>query len=574
MNSTALSDPAISDSLIPEPQLPEQQLPDSANPASATPGSQLPDSSVPGPNGAPEGSPSAPSPVPSHVAKHLISGTSALGFGIVIERGMGFLANILAARLGGVATFGAYSLAISTANNISTYAAGQIGSTAARFSGKYQHGSPGYTTLARALAIVSVVSAILGAVGLWFGAAPIAHLLGNLSLTGLLRWAAISAAGIILLECARGFFVGQRRLAALVLLSLIVGVGMVSLVPFAATLHSPIRMIVSQGAITLSAVALCLLLARPLGLFAPRTSVPALPLGPVLREVWSFGFVQLAGLVGANLAGWWLTTLVARADASLVQMSFFAVASQLRNLVVLAPGLPTESSYAIMADPGGEADKTPHHVMALCTYAATFASLLLASLGIIVMPWALSLLWGHSYSAAAVTAAVGLAIAVMHMGNAPASARLSIVSIRTTGVLNTVWALVVAGAASLFLLHGGTAATGMLIYLFAHILAAALVLLTLARKDSVPAGMTTLFLLSASTTLALVALAFFRASHPSSTAIVTLGMTALVALSLSTLFILGRRHRWLPAPAVIRRALHFLTSAVDRLLHRGRTYAS
>ncbi len=65
--------------------------------------------------------------------------------------------------------------------------------------------------------------------GLWFGASPIAHLLGKPSLTGLLRWAAISAAGLILLECARGFFVGQRRLAALVLLSLIVGVGMVSL---------------------------------------------------------------------------------------------------------------------------------------------------------------------------------------------------------------------------------------------------------------------------------------------------------------------------------------------------------
>ena len=253
MNSTVLSDPGISDSLVPEPQLP-----------------------VPDPAGV--GSPSAA--VPGHVTKHLISGTSALGLGIVIERGLGFFANVLAARLGGAATFGAYSLAISTANNISTYAAGQIGSTAARFSGKYQHGTPGYTTLARALTVVSLVSALIGAVGLWFGAAPIAHLLGKASLTTLLRWAALSAAGIIVLECARGFFVGQRRLAALVLLSLIVGVGMVSLLPLAATMHSPIRMIVSQGAITTAAVVLCLLLARPLGLFAPSTSVRALPPGP------------------------------------------------------------------------------------------------------------------------------------------------------------------------------------------------------------------------------------------------------------------------------------------------------
>ncbi len=573
MKSTALSDPAISDSLIPEPLLPDAPISDIHKTRPEIPDPQIADLEIPGPQ---IPGPQTPHPQPavsSDVAKHLISGTSALGLGIVIERGMGFIANILAARLGGLATFGAYSLAISTANNISTYAAGQIGSTAARFSGKYQHGTPGYTTLARALAIVSLVSAVLGAVGLWFGAAPIAHLLGNVGLTSLLRWAALSAAGIILLECARGFFVGQRRLSALVLLSLIVGVGMVSLVPLAATMHSPISMIVSQGLITTTAVIACLLLARPLGLFAPRTSAPALPLGPILREVWSFGFVQLAGLVGANLAGWWLTTLVARADASLVQMSFFAVASQLRNLVGLAPGLLTESSYAIMADPGGEATKTPHHVMALCTYAATFASLLLASVGIIVMPWALSLLWGHSYAAAAVTAAIGIAIAVMHMGNAPAAARLSIVSIRITGILNTVWAIVVATAASVFLLHGGTAATGMLIYLFAHILAAALVLLTLVRKDSVPAGMTTVFLLSASTTVALVALAFLRASHPSLTGSITLAMTALVVLSLSALFLLGKRHRWLPAPAAIRRALTFVTSAASRILRRRGMHA-
>ncbi len=506
--------------------------------------------------------------MPGHVARHLISGTSALGFGVIIERGMGFLANILAARLGGVATFGAYSFAISTANNISTYAAGQIGSTAARFSGKYQRGNPGYPTLARSLAIVSIASALIGAVGLWFGAAPIAHLLGKASLTGLLRWAALSAAGMIVLECARGFFIGQRRLAALVLLSVIVGIGMVSLVPFAATLHSPIRMIVSQGLVTTTAVVICLLLARPLGLFTPKSPVPALPLGPVLREVWSFGFVQLAGLVCSNLAGWWLTTLVARADTTLVQMSFFAVASQLRNIVGLAPSLLTESSYAIMADPDGEATSTPHQVMALCTYASTFASLLLASLGILLVPWGLSLLWGRSYSAGAVTAAAGLAIAVMHMGNAPAAARLSIVSIRTTGLINTIWAIAVATSASVLLLHGGTAATGMLIYFGAHILTAALTLLVLAHKDVVPPGLTSVFLLSASTSVALVALAFFRAAHAALTGPVTLGMLAVSTLSLSVLFLLGKRHHWLPAPAAIRRGVDLLKAGLTRILNR------
>lgn len=534
MNSTAFSDPEIGDSLNPEPQ--------SAG------------------LGAP------PYGLPGHVTRNLVTGTSALGLGVVLERGMGFTANVLAARFGGVATFGAYSLAISTANNISTYAAGQIGSTAARFSGKYQYGTSGYRTLAGALVIVSGLSALMGAVGLWFAADPIAHLLGKQSLTELLRWAAISAAGIILLECARGFFVGQRRLAALILLSTLVGLGLITLLPFAAFLHSPIRMIVSQGIVTTGAVITCLLLARPLGLLPPRTESVPVPLRPVLREVWSFGFVQLAGLVGANLAGWWLTTLVARADSSLIQMSFFAVASQLRNIAGLAPGLLTESSYAVMADPDGETTRTPHNVMALCTYAATFASLMLATVGMVIMPWALSVIWGRSYGAGAVTASIGLAIAVMHMGNAPAAARLSIVSIRITGILNTIWALVVAVAATVFLLHGGTAATGMLIYFFAHLLSAGLVLITLTRKDTVPSGMLSVLSISACTTTTLVALAYYRASHSTFAPVTTLGMIVVSAFALFTLYLLGKRHQWLPTSAAVRRGVHLVRSGVQRLL--------
>ena len=496
--------------------------------------------------------------VPRHVARHLLTGTSALGTGILIERGMGFTANILAARFGGTSTFGAYSLAISTANNISTYAAGQIGSTAARFSGKYQHGSPGYGTLARALAIVSLVSAALAAVALWFGAAPIAHLLGKSSLVALLRWASLSAVGIVLLECARGFFTGQRRLAALVLLSVIVGLGMVSLIPVFAHLHAPVRMIVAQGAITTGAVVVCLLLARPLGLGASAPGValsapqPPLPLGPMLREVWAFGFVQLAGLVAANLSGWWLMTLVARADTSLIQMGFFSVASQLRNMVGLAPSLLTESSYALMADPDGEAARTPQHVMALCTFAATFASLALASSAIIGIPLLLHV-YGAGFAGAAVPCSIALAVAVAHMGNAPAAARLSIVSIRSTGVINTVWAFSVAAAATAWLFHGGSASRALVIYFAAHVLSALLVLLVLARRDGIPSGIPAVFATGTLTVSVLAALATERAGHPLIAAQLTGLMLLVTLVALACLWSLGKRHHWLPSPAALRR---------------------
>ena len=278
---------------------------DASNPgqASLPAAGRLPDGQAPG---------EVPG-VPRHVARNLVTGTSAMGAGAIIERGLGFAANILAARFGGASTFGAYSLGITTAANISTYAAGGIGSTAARFSGKYPHGSTGYGSLARALAIVSVTSAAVAAAALWFGATPLAHILAKPSLAPLLRWAAFSASGMILLECARGFFIGQRRLAALLLLSLLVGVGLLVLIPFAATHHRPEHMIVSQAIVTVGAVLVCLALARPLGLPAPRAQAdgpgplpspgtPVHSVRPILGEVWSFGMVQLAGLVGIVFA--------------------------------------------------------------------------------------------------------------------------------------------------------------------------------------------------------------------------------------------------------------------------------
>jgi len=502
--------------------------------------------------------------LPGHVAKKVIGGTSTLGAGMVIERGTGFLANILAARFGGTQTFGAYSLAISTANQISTYAAGQIGSTAARFSGKYQYGTRGYGTLARALAIVSLVSAAAAAAGLWLGAGPLAHLLGKPALIGLLKWAAVSAAGIVLLECARGFFVGQRRLAALLLLSVIVGGGMVSLLPAAARTHSPIRMIVLQGCITSSAVLVCLLLARPLKLFPEKaveqgsSGAVAPSLGTMLREVWSFGAVQLAGLVGSSLAGWWLTTLVVREDTTLAQMGFFAIASQMRNLAGIAPGLLTEGSYAVMAEPEGEAERTPHRVMALCTYASVSVALMLASVGMVIVPWALTLTYGKTYAPAALTVAIGLAIAVVHMGNAPAAARLTIVSIKSTGVINTVWAVFVAAAASLFLIYGGGAWQAMAIYFAGHVLSSTLVLITLNRKDHVPAGMSLLFGFATLSAAALALLAYLRATLPSLTLPVTAIMAVIACGALLGLYLFGRRYGWMPSAAAVRRLMNSL----------------
>lgn len=500
--------------------------------------------------------------VPRHVARDLATGAGALGAGVLVERGLGFIANILAARLGGAETFGAYSLAITTAGNISTYAAGGIGATAARFSGKYPYGSAGYSTLARALLIVSLASSGLAACGLWLAAGPLAHLLHKDALVHLLHWAALSSAAIILLECARGFFTGQRRIRALLLLCSAVGVGMVALLPLVAAQHRPVRMILVQALVAGTAVALCLTLARPLRLNSAAHAGSPFKLGPLLREVWSFGFVQLAGLVGMNLSGLWLTTLVARDDTTLVQMSFFAIANQLRNIVGLGPSLLTESSYSIMAASDADLPKTPDQVMALCTFLSMVFALLLAGCGMLVLPWALGLLYGRAYAGAGAVVAAGLAVAVVHMGNAPAAARLTIVSLKTTAVVNTVWAVFVAAAATAALLHGGSAAVGMAVLLAAHVLSASLVLAALWWRDSLPRGVAPLFALGALLAVGLAVLGSLRQFFPKYELSLSLAMAALFACTLGALLAIGSRHRWLPNRHAAHQLVHLALARI------------
>ena len=144
--------------------------------------------------------------------------------------------------------------------------------------------------------------------------------------------------------------------------------------------------------------------------------------------------MQIAGLIGVNVAGWWLTSLVAKSDPSMIQMSFFAVAHQLRNMVALVPSLLIEGSFAEMTDRKGQWEKTPDNVMAVCTYAATFVSLLIAGAGIILSPWLLTLVYGKTYGGAVAATSLALATAVVHMGSGAASSRLSMYSTRMSAV--------------------------------------------------------------------------------------------------------------------------------------------
>ena len=500
--------------------------------------------------------------LPTEVAKGLVSGTSTLGMGVLIERSSGFLANILAARFGGASTFGAYALAISTANNVSTYAAGGIGSTAIRFSGEFPPGTPGYTALAGALAVVASVSAMLAALTLWVGASPFSQLLHKPELTGVLRWAGFSAAAIILLECCRGFFVGQRRLKALLCLSGFAGAGMLTALPLASFAGAK-TMLVAQSSVAVGAVLLCLLFYRKLQLANPVAIGRSVPLTALLKRIWSFSVMQIAGIVSMNIAGWWLTTLIAKGGIGMAQMGLFAISLQLRNMVALVPSLVIEGSFAEMTDAENGRPKTPDQVTAVCTFVATLVSLALAGIGIMSAPWAIPLVYGKTYANAASVTALALATAVIHMGSGAASSRVSILSIRASVVVNTAWAVFVGAAATAFLFHRGNALGGAAVYLSPHVFSAALFFGFLKKRGNAPDGMIPAFLVGAGSVIVLATLALFQTAETQYRLPATLAMFVVWLGGTAALVQIGKRRRWLPTR-------QFVTRQAQKLVGRFR----
>jgi O-antigen/teichoic acid export membrane protein len=421
------------------------------------------------------------------LSRSLCRGTSSIGAAVSIERGLGFVAHLLAARIGGTLVFGTYSLALTTANSIAAYAGAGIGTTANRFSGVYAFGSPQYAQLQRTLAMVSAQSALIAAALLWAAAGPIAsRLIGNPALIPLLHLAALSSAAIILLECLRGFLIGQRRYAALLTLSIAAGGGMLLVIPLA-TYAGPMAMIAGQASVSLGAVLVCLLFARSLKV---RVDRPAPERGNGIRAsaIWLFGLGQLLGVIGLNGAGWWTASLVSRSDHSMLQMSFYIAATQIRNVIAMVPGLVQQSCYALLTDEAGGGYGGPNRVLLASTLMASVLALGLTGIAVAVLPWVLGALYGNAFRGAEPAAAVAIATALVHMAGAPAVSRLTIVSLKLIGAINGIWAVSVIALGPLFIPQGG-AVPATVIMLAMHVVNAILVIACLWKKRALPGSL-------------------------------------------------------------------------------------
>ncbi len=488
---------------------------------------------------------------PPSLSRSLFTGTSSIGVAVSLERGMGFVAHLLAARIGGTGVFGTYSLALTTANSVAAYAGAGIGTTANRFSGMYPYGTPEYTQLQRTLAWVSAQSALVAAVLLWAAAGPIAsRLIGKPALTPLLHLAALSSAAIILLECTRGFLIGQRRYRALLTLSLAAGGGMLLFVP-AATLAGPMAMISGQASAALGAVLICVVFARFLGLGGHTPHAASTVSRVRASAIWLFGLGQLLGVIGLNAAGWWTASLVSRADHTMLQMSFYIAATQIRNVIAMAPGLVQQACYALLTEEAGAGYGGPDRVLIASTLLASILALALTGAAVTVMPWAVGLLYGKAFRAAEPAAAIAVATALVHMAGAPAVSRLTILSLTMIGFINGIWAIAVMALGPIFIPHDG-AVPATAIMLAMHVVSAILVLVCLWRKQAMPRRLAAISAPMIAGSILFALLGWVRFARPDLRGVLTLAAMALTAVLIAITFRAGRATGCVPPLAKCR----------------------
>ena len=467
----------------------------------------------------------------------LLFGSATLGVAVGVERIFGFLASVLAARIAGPQTFGAYSMVLATAGTVAAYAGMGIGATATRFSGEYTPETEGYRRFILALAVLSVGAAIIAASLMLLGAGPLARwVIKNEALVSFLRIAAVSSAAIILLECCRGLLIGQQKFYALLALSAVSGLCLVFVLPLAAKVSAGM-MIIAQAGVAFLAILMCVVLAKRFGLkpISPKQNVA----GPALRPMFMFGLVQFGAFAGISIASWWIASLVARSDSSLSQMGMYAIANQFRGFAALAPGLCAQVGYSLLTNESASKYGGAGRVMLMNSFLASSFAATAASCGIILTPWLLILVYGKPFAGAEVPILILLATGIVHMSGVPAAQRLSVVGLRLVGIINTIWAVVIV-ALGVWLVPKAGASGAALAFLISHLISQVMVNVALARVEGLPKGYWQLLGVTTVGSLLMAGLGYWRTLEAGQTSL-TIGLAAVAALMLLTLFYVGRQ---------------------------------
>ncbi|MBI5510244.1 MAG: hypothetical protein HY903_15920 [Deltaproteobacteria bacterium] len=482
---------------------------------------------------------------PRSLRKAILRGSLGVGVATAIERGTSAAANILAARIAGPEVFGAYSLVLTTARTIAQYSGPGLGATGSRFGGDFRPGRPGYRRFLRSFLVISGCSMAVAAIVLLVTARPLAvRLLNQPALSGLLQVGAFVAGAAILGETLRGFFVGQESYRGVVLFTLVSGVGFLVVAPWAAA-HGTAALVWGQGLVSLAACGICLAALGPLGLLSrAENGVGQGRVGPGVRELLTFGLVQLASVAGISLASWWLSVLVSRNDPTMVQMGLYSVANQFRGMIAVLPGIIAQVVYPLLAESAGEGFGGADRVTLASAWITTVVVVSTGGLMIVVLPWILTAIYGARYAGVELPTALLVATVIVQMAASPIASRLSIVSVRGYGVVNLIWTVLMIGIGTVATRSWGLEGACWT-WLGCQLLAQLQCMLMLARlgrlsPDLLPVVMSGMLL-----AVGLAAIATFRGlslMEPMPSVFFGVGS---IAISLAVLAVVGARNGWL-----------------------------
>jgi O-antigen/teichoic acid export membrane protein len=156
---------------------------------------------------------------------------------------------------------------------------------------------------------------------------------------------------------------------------------------------------------------------------------------------------------------------------------------QLRNMCGMPAWLISQSAYAQLTETGAQGYGGPGRVTALSTIVATLISLLIIGPIAALMPWIVPRLYGRDFAGAEFAATLAVATGLIHMSAAPAAARLTVVSLPLTGIINGAWSVLLIGLGT-WVVPGGGAAEAAFCFLCAHLFAAFAVLIALLKLRS------------------------------------------------------------------------------------------
>lgn len=469
---------------------------------------------------------SGAAPHPS-VRRVFLEGGISLGLAVAIQRIFAFVSTALAARIGGVAVLGEYSLALSTAGMVGAFVGTGVGTVALRYAGQFPRTTRAYRKVLGLVGGITAVAALSAGLLLLLGSKPLARLaLNNPNLSVALQFAAAAIVVLVLFEALNGVLVALHDFRSLLWLSVVSGVMMVVAVPYASQFGARLMLLCYTVAL-LTGIIAALIKARDAIRPLQRDGLPELP-SPHAREIILFGNTQQFNTIVVSVASWLVILLVTRQDPTLHQMGFFFVGSQLRILAGQAPSLASQLVFPMLSRVTALPEQHDR-VLSITTFFCAALSFVPAGVMLIILPLVLKM-YGLAYSQALITCIVLIATAVVQLTYFPVANALMMSSLRASAMLNVVWslALVLLGYA-LITDYGATGAA--FAWLLSQLISQIVLLFLMKRINRLPVGTITTWCLADAAMLSLGGLAILRAMTPG----LSLGITAVQTLVFVTL---------------------------------------